>query len=125
MPGPSTGTLVNAQAFLSAFGEDVVLADGSVVQGIFSFPDDFEWNPEGGRADIDSRYTLDIPVVLAGTLAVEQAVAIRGRGYFVRALASDEDGWYLAILETGRDTPIPTPHIMMREFGPGFSRAFA
>ena len=103
-PGPpSTGSAANAATLLSAFGEDVTLQDGSVIQGVFRFGDEPFWDPvrlEGRQREsfalyvpTDQRGTLE-----AGTRDTDRTCTLRGVTYFVRSLSHDSDGWSRAVL---------------------------
>ena len=92
MPFPNTGNAFHAKAFLAAYGEDVTLPDGSVIQGVFRSRTD---NVDLGALDAQVREYdyLSVPTISMGTLAEKQTITVRGRRFYVVNFDEDSQGW--------------------------------
>ena len=92
MPVPSTGSLPNGEAFLSAFGEPIILDDASVITGVFKAYNALD---EVGSYQAARRYAyrLWVPRNKLGTLGLQERVTARGETFWVSAVQEDADYW--------------------------------
>ena len=96
MSAPTIGDAPNAKALLSAFGEDITLQDGSVIQAIVRRERAYTYN---GVEAIERIHTvLHVPIVFLGTLAQGQFVTVRSERAYVPALVDRGSGWKSAAL---------------------------
>ena len=91
MPRPSTGSARNAATFLSAFGEPIVLEDGSTIDAIVRQKTELVY--DGSQAIERQHAVLEIPDVLAGSIAQFQRVEVRGVERYIAAAVEKGDGW--------------------------------
>ena len=97
MPRRSTGSRRNGASLLKIFGRDVTLQDGSVIQGILKTePSDDAVNRD--RYGRSYSYHLWVPVLLKGTLGVNQEITTGGSIYLVADAQDDDDGWMESVL---------------------------
>ena len=97
MPRRSTGSRRIGTSLLKIFGRDVTLQDGSVIQGILKTePSDDAVNRD--RYGRNYSYHLWVPVLLKGTLAVNQEITTGGSIYIVADAQDDDDGWMESVL---------------------------
>ena len=87
----------NVRTFLSAFGEDVELADASTIQGIYKTRQRVV-TYDGTLAVERTHHVLWIPESLQGTLAQGQHVTVRGARFYIAATPEIRSGWLECVL---------------------------
>lgn len=99
MPLTDTGTPRNVAAFLSLFGEAVILEDASTIKGVFKIDviDEFVGAPPNRRYYVYRLWISNLDEY-RGTFGAKQLVQIRGVNYFVADYQVDEDNWINALL---------------------------
>ena len=98
MSAPTIGSPANARALLSAFGEDIALADGSVIQAIVKREKTVTYT--GAEAIQKIHTVLYVPAAFLGTLAQEEFVEVRGERAYIPALIERGSGWVSAALSS-------------------------
>ena len=109
MARPLLGTERNGATFISAFGETVLLQDGTRIAGIFVDKE----GAEVSYADARKRryFHLHVPTIILGTLAQKQYVEIADRRFIVVRTLEDEDYYTEVILQ---ETDMPSASFRAR-----------
>ena len=119
MPRPSIGSAANAATLLSALGRDVLLEDGTTIQGIFKTRHTVMYDGQSVALEIPS-HVLHVPIISQGSLQDQQHVNIDSATYYVVSGYPTGDDWMIFQLRVRPYIPIAPSVAYGMGYGPGY-----